>query len=67
MSIVENVKAQLLDLLLQFNDKLDWKMELSADKNKDMAKAIINNVYNVKAVVANMGEGNVETKDIITT
>ena len=42
-------------------------MELSADKNKDMAKAIINNVYNVKAVVANMGEGNVETKDIITT
>lgn len=66
LSIVENVKAQLLDLLLQFNDKLDWKMELSADKNKDMAKTIINNVYNVKAVVANMGEGSVETNDIIT-
>lgn len=66
LSIVENVKAQLLDLLLQFNDKLDWKMELSADKNKDMAKTIINNVYNVKAVVANMGEESVETNDIIT-
>lgn len=67
LSIVENVKAQLLDLLLQFNDKLDWKMELSADKNKDMAKAIINNVYNVKAVVANMGNGNVETQNITLT
>lgn len=67
LSIVENVKAQLLDLLLQFNDKLDWKMELSADKNKDMAKTIINNVYNVKAVVANMGNGNVETQDITLT
>lgn len=67
LSIVENVKAQLLDLLLQFNDKLDWKMELAADKNKDMAKAIINNVYNVKAVVANMGNGNVETQDITLT
>ena len=65
LSIVENVKAQLLDLLLQFNDKLDWKMDLAADKNKDMAKTIINNVYNVKAVVANMGEGSVETNDIM--
>lgn len=39
-----------------------------AGKNKDMAKTIINNVYNVKAVVANMGEGegNVEINDIIT-
>ncbi|WP_308274495.1 AbiTii domain-containing protein [Prevotella sp.] len=67
LSIVENVKAQLLDLLLQFNDKLDWDMELTADKNKDMAKTIINNVYNVKAVVANMGNGNVETQDITVT
>ena len=65
LSIVENVKAQLLDLLLQFNDKLDWKMDLVADKNKNMAKTIINNVYNVKAVVANMGEGSVETNDIM--
>lgn len=65
LSIVENVKAQLLDLLLQFNDKLDWKMDLAADKNKNMAKTIINNVYNVKAVVANMGEGSVETNDIM--
>lgn len=65
LSIVENVKAQLLDLLLQFNDKLDWKMDLAADKNKDMAKTIINNVYNVKAVVASMGEGSVETNDIM--
>lgn len=66
LSIVEIFKAQLLDLLLQFNDKLDWSMDLAADTNKDKAKTIINNVYNVKAVVANMGEGNVETKDIIT-
>lgn len=65
LSIVENVKAQLLDLLLQFNDKLDWNMDLDADKNKDMAKTIINNVYNVKAVVASMGEGSVETNDIM--
>lgn len=66
LSIVENFKAQLLDLLLQFNDKLDWNMDISADKNKDMAKTIINNVYNVKAAVANMGSGNIETNDIIT-
>lgn len=66
LSIVEIFKAQLLDLLLQFNDKLDWNMDLAADKNKDKAKTIINNVYNVKAVVANMGEGNVTTKDIMT-
>ena len=66
LSIVEIFKAQLLDLLLQFNDNLDWNMDLAADKNKDKAKTIINNVYNVKAVVANMGDGNVTTKDIIT-
>lgn len=65
LSIVEKVKVQLLDLLLQFNDKLDWNMGLAADKNKNMAKTIINNVYNVKAVVANMGEGSVETNDIM--
>lgn len=67
LSIVENVKAQLLDLLLEFNDKLDWKMELSADTNKNMAKAIINNVYKVHAAVANMGNGNVETQNITLT
>lgn len=67
LSIVEIFKAQLLDLLLQFNDKLDWNMDLAADKNKDMAKTIINNVYNVKAVVANMAEGNVKTQDIKLT
>ena len=66
LSIVEIFKAQLLDLLLQFNDKLDWNMDMAADINKDKAKTIINNVYNVKAVVANMGEGDVETNDIIT-
>lgn len=64
LSIVEIFKAQLLDLLLQFNDKLDWNLEISADKNKNMAKTIINNVYNVKAAVANMGNGNVKTQDI---
>lgn len=67
LSIVEKVKAQLLDLLLQFNNKLDWNMELAADKNKNMAKTIINNVYNVHAAVANMGNGNVETQDITLT
>lgn len=64
LSIVEIFKTQLLDLLLQFNDKLDWNLEISADKNKNMAKTIINNVYNVKAAVANMGNGNVKTQDI---
>lgn len=44
LSIVEIFKAQLLDLLLQFNDKLDWNMDLAADKNKNKAKTIINNV-----------------------
>lgn len=29
-----------------------------------MAKTIINNVYHVNTVVANMGDGNVETQDI---
>lgn len=67
LSIVEKVKAQLLDLLLQFNNKLDWNMELAADKNKNIAKTIINNVYNVHAAVANMGNGNVETQDITLT
>lgn len=66
LSIVENFKAQLLDLLLQFDKELDWNAELSDDKNKSMAKAIINNVYNVNAVVANMGSGNIETNDIMT-
>lgn len=67
LSIVEIFKAQLLDLLLQFNDKLDWNMDLAAYKNQNMVKTIINNVYNVKAVVANMGNGNVETQDITLT
>lgn len=66
LSIVENFKAQLLDLLLQFDKELDWNAELSDDKNKSMVKAIINNVYNVNAVVANMGSGNIETNDIMT-
>ena len=64
---VETFKAKLLDSLLQFNDKLDWNLELSAAKNKDLAKTIINNVYNVHAAVANMGNGNVETQDIMLT
>lgn len=67
LSIVEIFKAQLLDLLLQFNDKLDWNIDLAADKNKDKAKTIINNVYNVHAAIANMGNGNVETQDITLT
>lgn len=66
LSIVEIFKAQLLDLLLKFDKELDWNAELSDDKNKSMVKAIVNNVYNVNAVVANMGSGNIETNDIIT-
>lgn len=42
-------------------------MELSSDKNKNIAKTIINNVYNVQAAVANLGDGNVETQDITQT
>lgn len=67
LTIVETFKSQLLDSLLQFNDKLDWNIELSADKNRDTAKTIINNVYNVHAAVANMGAGSVETQDITLT
>ena len=67
LSIVETFKSRLLDSLLQFNDKLDWNMELSDDKNKNTAKTIINNVYNVHAAVANMGDGSVETQDITLT
>lgn len=67
LTIVETFKAKLLDSLLQFNDKLDWDMELTADKNKNLAKTIINNVYNIHATVANMGDGNVETQDISLT
>lgn len=67
LTIVETFKAKLLDSLLQFNDKLDWNLELSAAKNKDLAKTIINNVYNVHAAIANMGNGNVKTQDITLT
>lgn len=64
LGIVETFKSQLLDILLQFDKKLDWKLDLSSSKNKDIATTIINNVYHIKAVVANTGSGNVETKDI---
>lgn len=64
LTVVETFKAQLLDILLQFNDKLDWNIDISSAKNKNMAKTIINNVYHVNTVVANMGDGNVETQDI---
>ena len=67
LTVVEIFKAKLLDSLLQFNDKLDWNMELTADKNKNMAKAIINNVYNINAAIANTGDGTVETQDITLT
>lgn len=64
LSIVEIFKAQLLELLLQFDKNLDWNIDLSTEQNREKVKTIINNVYHVKAVVANMGDGNVETNDI---
>lgn len=64
LSIVETFKAQLLDLLLQFDKKLNWNIELSDEKNKAVVQSIINNVYHIHAVVANTGEGNVNTNDI---
>lgn len=64
LTIVETFKSQLLDILMQFDKKLDWKLDMSSSKNKDIATTIINNVYHINAVVANTGIGNVETKDI---
>ena len=63
-TIVETFKSQLLDILMQFDKKLDWKLDMSSSKNKEIANTIINNVYHINAVVANTGSGNVKTKDI---
>lgn len=64
LSIVETFKAQLLDLLLQFNKELNWNIDLTDEKNKEVVQSIINNVYHIHAVVANTGEGCVNTGDI---
>lgn len=64
LTIVETFKAQLLDLLLQLDMKLDWKLEISAENNKTVAQSIIKNVYNIHAVVANAGNGTIDTNDI---
>ena len=64
LSIVETFKAQLLDMLLQFDKKLDWQLDISTGKNKSMAQTIIKNVYNIHAVVANTGNGTISTDDI---
>lgn len=64
LTIVETFKSQLLDILMQFDKKLDWNLDMSSTKNKDIATTIINNVYHINAVVANTGSGNVETNDI---
>lgn len=63
-TIVETFKSQLLDILMQFDKKLDWKLDMSSSKNKEIANTIINNVYHINAVVANTGSGNVETTDV---
>lgn len=67
LSVVDTFKAQLLDLLMQFDKKLDWNMELSTGDNKSKVHSIVNNVYNIHAVVANTGNGTVETNNINTT
>ena len=64
LAIVETFKAQLMDLLLQFDKKLNWNVDLADEKNKAMVQSIINNVYHIHAVVANTGEGCVNTNDI---
>lgn len=64
LAIVETFKAKLLDLLLQFDKKLNWNIDLADEKNRTTAKSIINNVYHINAVVANTGEGNVNTTDV---
>lgn len=64
LSIVETFKAQLLDLLLQFDKELNWNIELTDEKNKEVVQSIINNVYHIHAVVTNTGEGSVNTGDI---
>lgn len=64
LSIVETFKAQLLDLLLQFDKELNWNIDLTDKKNKEVVQSIINNVYHIHAVVANTGEGSVNTGDI---
>mgnify|MGYP001633579781 FL=1 len=64
LSIVETFKAQLLDLLLQFDKELNWNIDLTDKKNKEVVQSIINNVYHIHTVVANTGEGSVNTGDI---
>lgn len=64
LTIVETFKSQLLDTIMQFDKKLDWNLDMSSNKNKDIATTIINNMYHINAVVANTGSGNVETKDV---
>ena len=64
LSIVETFKAQLLDMLLQFDKKLDWQLDTSTGKNKSIAQTVIKNVYNIQAVVANTGDGTIGAGDI---
>ena len=59
--IVDTFKSRLLQMLLQFDKELDWKLDLTTGQNRQTATTIINNIH---AVVANTGSGKVETKDI---
>lgn len=61
LSIVCTFKSRLLQMLLQFDKELDWKLDLTTGQNRQTATTIINNIH---AVVANTGSGNVDTKDI---
>lgn len=61
LSIVCTFKSRLLQMLLQFDKELDWKLDLTTGYNRQTTTTIINNI---NAVVANTGNGNVETKDI---
>lgn len=61
LSIVCTFKSRLLQMLLQFDKELDWKLDLTTGQNRQTATTIINNIH---AVIANTGSGNVDTKDI---
>lgn len=61
LSIVCTFKSRLLQMLLQFDKELDWKLDLATEQNRKTATTIINNI---NAVVANTGSGNVDMNDI---
>lgn len=61
LNIVETFKSRLLQLLLDFDKELDWKLDLSTEQNRQTVTTIINNI---NAIIANTGNGNVDTNNI---